>query len=82
MYWSPIEERDEHLSIFLTNWTVRESSRDVGEEGERYKYPPVPNGHLSRGSASLHVWHYRTKQDNKGKSEVLAILAVKLRIYV
>ena len=51
--------------------------RDIGEEGERYKYPQ-----LKCGSASLQVRHYRTRQDSKGKSEVLAVLAVKLRIYV
>ena len=49
--------------------------KDTGEEGERYKYPPSPNGHLSRGSASLQVRHCRIRQDNKGKSEVLSVLA-------
>ena len=49
--------------------------KDTGEEGERYKYPPSPNGHLSRGSASLQVRHYHTRQDSKGKSDVLAVLA-------
>ena len=27
-------------------------------------------------------WHCRTKQDSKDKSEMLAVLAVKLRMYV
>ena len=42
----------------------------VGEEEEGYKYPFSPNGHLSRGSASLQVRQCRTYQDSKGKSEV------------
>ena len=41
---------------------------DVGEEGERYKYPPEPQ-------QSLKSWQCRTRQDRKGKSEVLAVLA-------
>ena len=61
---------------------VEEEERDVGEEGKMYKYPSALNGHLSRSSASLHVRHCRTRQDSKDKSEVLAVLAVKLRIYV
>ena len=42
----------------------------VGEKEDGYKYPLSPNGHLSRGSASLQVRQCRTSQDSKGKSEV------------
>ena len=48
---------------------VEEEERDVGEKGERYKYPLAPNGHSSHGSAALHVWHYRTRQDSKSKKK-------------
>ena len=34
----------------LNSWG---SKKNVGGETERYKYLPVPNGHLSHGSASL-----------------------------
>ena len=33
----------------------RRKKSDVGEEEDGYKYPLSPNGHLSRGSASLQV---------------------------
>ena len=33
----------------------KKRSRDIGEEGEGYKYPPAPNGHLSHGSAMAQV---------------------------
>ena len=61
--------------------------RDVGEEGERYKYPQPQRSLKSwqcrgssaavphYGSASLQVRYYRTRQDSKNKSEVLAVLA-------
>ena len=34
---------------------VQREKRDVGDEGERYKYPLAPNGHLSHGSAAAQV---------------------------
>ena len=59
----------------------------IGEKGERYKYPLAPT--ISKvtavplsGCASLQVRHYHTRQDSMGKSKVMAILAVKLRIYM
>ena len=65
----------------------RSQKRDVGEEEDGYKYPLSPNGHLSTtvpycGSASLQVWQYHTYQDNKGESEVYAVLVVNLRMHV
>ena len=48
----------------------RSQKTDVGEEEDGYKYPLSPNGHLSRGSASLQVRQWRTSQDSKGKSEI------------
>ena len=71
----------------------REKS-DVGEEWKRYKYPQLQRPLKLRqcygssaavphcGNASLQVRHCRTRQDSKGKSEVLSVLAVKLRIHV
>ena len=50
--------------------------RDVGEERERYKYPQ-PQWSLKSWQccgSSAAVPHYRTKQDSKGKSKVLAVL--------
>ena len=59
--------------------------RDVGDEGERYKYPQPQRSLKSRqcrgssavvanyGSASLLVRHCRTRQDTKAKSEVLVV---------
>ena len=38
---------------------------------------------LHCGSASLQVWHCRTRQDNKGENnEKMAVLAEQLRMYV
>ena len=41
------------LCFGQTEWL--EEERDVGEEGKRYKYPPAPNGYLSRDSATAQV---------------------------
>ena len=56
--------------LFLGELNDWEARRDIGEEGEKYKYPLAPNGHLSHGSASLQVRQCRTTQDSKGKIEV------------
>jgi len=32
-----------------------EEQRDVGGDRKIYKYPPAPNGHLSRGTAATQV---------------------------
>ena len=60
-----------------------ERRETLGRKGKDIS-TPSPNGHVSHGSsaallhydsASLQVWHYRTRQDSKGKSEALAVLA-------
>ena len=69
--------------------------RDVGEEGEKYKYPLAQWSLKSRqcrgstavvllsGSASLLVQHCRTRPDNKVEnSEQMVVLAEQVRMYV
>ena len=34
----------------------KKRQRAIGEEGEGYKYPLAPNGHLSHGNAVAQVW--------------------------
>ena len=68
-------ERERAPFLFGRAGMSRRKKRDVGEEGDEYKYPLNPNGHLSAavphcGSASLQVRQCRTTQDSKGNSEV------------
>ena len=88
-------ERERELLLCFGRAEVRKKRQStVGKEGEGYKYPKPQRSLKSWqcrgssavvplcGSASLHVRHCRTRQDIKGMSEVLAILAVKLRVHV
>jgi hypothetical protein len=49
---SPMEEREEHSFVSARTERLEEGERRW-REGERYKYPSTPNGHLSNDSASL-----------------------------
>ena len=53
-------ERERAPFLFGTARMSRSQKRDVGDEGDGYKYPLSPNGHLSHDSASLQVWQCRT----------------------
>ena len=89
-----MEEREKGTLLFLDelNEWEREEPRWGGRG--RYKYPQPQRSHKSRqcrsssaavphcDSASLQVRHYLTRQGSKGKSEVLAVLAELLRMYV
>ena len=79
---SIMEGERELLFYFEPLGMNRSQKRDVGEEEDGYKYPLSPNGHLSHGSVMAQVRQCRTRQDSKGKSEVLAIFAVNLRMHV
>jgi len=78
---SPIEEREKHFSVSAQAKWLRKKRETLGRKRKDIN-TPAPNSHLSHGSASLQVWQCRTRQDCKGKSKVLAVLAAKLRIYV
>ena len=54
-------ERERELLLYFGRaevWKKRQST--IGKEGEGYKYPPAPNGHLSHGSAAAQVRQCRT----------------------
>ena len=34
----------------------KKRQRTIGEEGEGYKYPPAPNGHLSHDNVVAQMW--------------------------
>jgi hypothetical protein len=47
-----MEEREEHSFVSARTERLEEGERRW-REGERYKYPSTPNGHLSNDNASL-----------------------------
>lgn len=67
---STMEGERELLLCFGRAEVRKKRQSTIGKEGEGYKYPPAPNGHLSHGSAMAQVRQCRTTQDSKGKSKV------------
>ena len=67
---STMEGERELLLYFRSAEMRKKRQSTVGKEGEGYKYPATPNGHLSHGSAMAQVRQCRTTQDSKGKIEV------------
>ena len=55
--WRRERTRNEQLGVGLHG---RGGRKAVGEECERYKYPPTPNGQLSRGSAASQLQQCRS----------------------
>ena len=54
-------ERERELLLGFGHAQVRKKRQiAVGKDGERYKYPSAPNGHLSRDSAAAQVRQCRT----------------------
>ena len=52
-----IMEGERELLLYFGRVEVRKKWQStVGEEGEGYKYPLAPNGHLTHDSAAAEVW--------------------------
>ena len=53
--------RERELLLYFGRAEVKKKRQStIGKEGEGYKYPPAPNGHLSHGSAMAQVRQCRT----------------------
>ena len=53
--------RERELLLYFGRAEVKKKRQStIGKEGEGYKYPPVPNGHLSHGNAVAQVRQRRT----------------------